>query len=150
MFEVIMSLILIIAAEIGIPPYFALAIALEENPTLNPLIISQANENGTVDLGVMQLNSGFFGNIDWSDPETNIRAGCLLIKSLINTHELNTYWGVVVAYNCGYARFLSQQGPPPTSLDYADRVMQRWLALEGRYISPVIRRSRSGGYKNER
>jgi len=142
-FEVIMALILTIAAETGIPPRFALAIALEENRTLNPMAVSRVNENGTYDLGVMQLNSEFYGNIKWRDPETNIRAGCLHIKELMSKPELNTYWSVAVAYNCGYARYLNNKTPPRSSLEYADRVIARWYTLENvRYINPVIRGKR--------
>ncbi|MDR1837578.1 MAG: lytic transglycosylase domain-containing protein [Treponema sp.] len=147
MFDYIAALILLIAAEMGIPPYFALAIAVEENSTLNPSAVSSTNADGTIDLGVMQLNSRYWGNINWRDPETNIRAGCQQIKELMSIQELNTYWSVAVAYNCGYAQFVSEHGPPPTSVNYGSRVMGRWLELQGlRYINPVIRRIGKGGY----
>jgi soluble lytic murein transglycosylase-like protein len=142
-YEIIMALILVIAVEVGVPPNFALAIAIEENNTLNPLAVSLANENGTVDLGVMQLNSQYYGGINWSDPKTNIRAGCLHIKELMSKPELNTFWSVAVAYNCGYARYSSGKTPPRSSLEYADRVMARWYTLENiKYINPVIRGKR--------
>jgi soluble lytic murein transglycosylase-like protein len=143
MYEYIIALILTISADVGVPPMFVLAIALEENWSLNPMAISLENKNGTVDLGVMQLNSRYYGHINWDDPEINIRAGCLHIKALMNKPELNTYWAVAVAYNCGYGRFISARGPPTVSLDYAERVMARWRELEGgRYINPVIRGKR--------
>jgi len=139
MFNAMVALILAIAAESGVPPNFALAIALKENPTLNPASINRVNDNGTLDLGVMQLNSSWFkGN--WRDPETNIRAGCRHIKALMGKPEINTFWAVAAAYNCGYRRFLS--GPPAASIEYANSVMESWLALEGvRYINPVIERA---------
>jgi soluble lytic murein transglycosylase-like protein len=139
---VIIALILGVAAEIGVPPYFALAIAFEENGALDPAAISPLNSNGTVDLGVMQLNSRYYGDINWRDPETNIRAGCKHIKELIDHPGLNTYWGVAASYNCGIKRFLSE-GPPPKTIDYACRVMQRWLDLSGMvYINPILKRKR--------
>jgi len=140
MFELIMTLILTIAADVGVPPYFALAVAIEENNTLNPLAVNRANKNGTVDLGVMQLNSEYYGNINWSEPETNIRAGCLHIKKLMNMKEFNTYWAVAVAYNCGHVSFLNNK-IPRSSIEYASRVMERWCKLENiEYINPIIRR----------
>jgi len=143
MFDVIVALILFIAADVGIPPYFALAIALEENSALNPYETNRENTNRTVDLGIMQLNSEYYGHIDWSDPETNIRAGCLHIKDLMNQPGINTYWSVAAAYNCGYYRFISSAGPPEVSVNHANRVMERWLVLEGvRHINPVIRGNR--------
>jgi soluble lytic murein transglycosylase-like protein len=139
--EIIISLILTIAAETGVPPYFALSIAFEENRELNPLTVN-TNENGTFDRGIMQLNSGWHDG-DWKDPETNVRAGCLHIKSLMEKPELNTYWAVAVAYNCGYWKFVSAEGPPMFSVDYGGRVMDRWHELTGvKYIDPVLRKSK--------
>jgi len=140
MFEYFVALILTIAAQVGVPPNFALAIALEENPQLDPLAVNQ-NENGTLDRGIMQLNSSWF-NGNWQDPEINIRAGILHIKYLMEQTPLYTFWAVAAAYNCGYSRFVSTRGPPDSTIDYAGRVMNRWKALEGRYIMPVIIRGR--------
>jgi len=140
MFNAMVALILSIAVEVGVPPNFALAIALKENPTLNPLAVNRVNDNGTVDLGVMQLNSGWYkGN--WKDPKTNIRAGCQQLKKLMGMPKINTYWAVAVAYNCGYQRFIN--GPPDASVEYANQIMERWRALEGtEYINPVIQGER--------
>lgn len=111
------AMILAIALEVGVPPYLVLAIAYTENTTLNPLAVNR-NPDGTLDLGVMQLNSGWFtGN--WADPETNIWAGCEYIKWLLSLPNMNE-WKVAVAYNCGYSRLLA--GPPAQSIDYAEKV----------------------------
>ena len=130
MYEVMIALILKIAAEVGIPPYFALAVAQEENCALNPNVMSAANTNGTVDLGIMQLNSRYYGEINWRDPETNIRAGCMHIKALIDDPApgLNTYWAIAVVYNCGIGRFLDT-GPPLCSIEYGNNVIKRWNEL---------------------
>jgi soluble lytic murein transglycosylase-like protein len=120
---VIEALIIAIALEVGIPPYFALSIAFEENHTLNPLAV-HINDDGSRDLGVMQLNDSWYrGN--WQDPETNIRAGCELIKELIGKPGMN-YWLACIAYNCGYGRLLEK--PPDASVEYANRVFARWNA----------------------
>jgi soluble lytic murein transglycosylase-like protein len=122
MFEIIQAMIITIAIEVGVPPYLALSIALEENNTLNPLAV-HINSDGSRDLGVMQLNDSWFqGN--WQDPKINIRAGCELIKELISKPRMN-YWLVAVAYNCGYGRFL-EKPPPNVSIEYANRVFARW------------------------
>jgi soluble lytic murein transglycosylase-like protein len=130
MYEIMVALILKIAAEVGVPPNFALAIALTENEKLNPNAQSKPSANGTVDLGIMQLNSAYYGDIDWRDPETNIRAGCMHIKTLMQDRRLNTFWGVAVAYNCGIGRFFGS-GPPIESTRYADRVMEKYKELAG-------------------
>jgi len=137
----IAALILSIATQVGIPPYFALAIAVEENWTLNPNA-SHLNADGTNDLGVMQLNSRYYGEIDRQGPETNIRAGCLHIKDLMERPELNTYWDVAASYNCGIGRFL-QAGPPEHSINYAGRVMQRWIDMTpGGYVKATLDRKK--------
>jgi len=137
--EMIIALILCIAAEIGVPPYFALAVAIEENWTLDPNA-SHLNADGTNDLGVMQLNSRYYGHIDRQDPETNIRAGCQHLKTLMEHPGLNTYWDVAASYNCGIGRFL-ETGPPMHTINYAGRVMQRWIDLSpGVYVKPILER----------
>jgi soluble lytic murein transglycosylase-like protein len=118
-----MGMIITIAIEVGVPPYLALSIALEENQALNPLAV-HINNNGSRDLGIMQLNDTWFKD-NWQDPETNIRAGCELIKELIGKPGMN-YWLVCVAYNCGYGRLLER--PPNASIEYANRVFNRWNA----------------------
>jgi soluble lytic murein transglycosylase-like protein len=123
----IASLILAIAANVGVPPYLALSVALEENQALNPLAV-HVNRNGTEDRGVMQLNSSWFTG-DWRDPETNIRAGCLHLKWLMRQPGITTWWDAVVAYNCGYSRFIA--GPPAASMEYACRVFDRWNKYRG-------------------
>ena len=125
----IAALIISIATQIGgVPPYFVLAIALEEHGGhIRTEAVSPPNRNGTVDLGTMQLNSRYFGHIDWRCPEVNITAGVKHIKWLIS--QLNTFWLVSVAYNCGLNR-LREGNPPRASLDYADRVMARWKELD--------------------
>jgi soluble lytic murein transglycosylase-like protein len=126
MFEIIKAVIMAAAVEAGIPPYLALSVALEENPALDPLAVN-VNFDGSRDLGVMQLNDSWFKG-SWQDPETNIRAGCALIKELLGKPGMN-YWTACIAYNCGYGRLLEK--PPDASIEYANRVFRRWNAYRG-------------------
>jgi soluble lytic murein transglycosylase-like protein len=126
MFEIIEVMIITIALEVGIPPYLALSIALEENQTMNPLAV-HINPDGSRDLGIMQLNDSWFKD-NWQDPETNIRAGCEHIKRLLSLPNMN-YWLVAVAYNCGYGRL--REKPPDVSIEYANRVFARWNVYRG-------------------
>jgi soluble lytic murein transglycosylase-like protein len=125
--ESITALILAIALEVGVPPYFALAIALTENQTLNPLAV-HVNADGTKDQGIMQLNSSWF-NGNWQDPETNIRAGCKHLKWLMDQPEVTTLWAVAVAYNSGFVRF--KEGPPAASVIYANEVFAKYNEFRG-------------------
>ena len=124
--EAMLALIFTIAVEIGVPPEFAQAIAITENWTLNPNAMSKMNSNGTRDLGIMQLNSKYYGHIDWRDPRTNIKHGCLHIKRLIQDRRTSTLWSVALAYNCGLGRI---NNPPPGSVDYADKVIEKYGEL---------------------
>jgi soluble lytic murein transglycosylase-like protein len=132
--SVIIALILTIATEMGLPPYFVLAIALEENSTLDPLAVN-VNANDTVDRGIMQLNSSWY-NGDWQCPQVNIRAGCEHIRELANKPGINTWFGVAIAYNAGYGRI---NDPPQSTLTYASNVMERYSKLTNGNIEVVIR-----------
>jgi soluble lytic murein transglycosylase-like protein len=135
----IMALILAIAAEVGVPAYFALAIALVENPALNPLAVHE-NPDGTFDMGVMQFNSSWYSG-DWRNPETNIRAGCSLIKELTEVPEINTWFDVAICYNAG-RRWLETGTPPASSIEYAFKVINKYNQLSGGRAEIVLRRRR--------
>jgi soluble lytic murein transglycosylase-like protein len=135
--ETILALIAVIALEVGVPTNFVKAIAYAEHwngsieaTIINPRARSPQNRNGTRDYGVMQLNGRYFSHIDMMCPEQNIRAGVLHIKWLTERPELNTWWAVAVAYNCGLNRMRSTGGPPPESIRYANRVLEIWKELD--------------------
>ena len=131
----IVALILSIALEVGVPPHFALAIAYTENRSLNPYAINY-NRNGTIDRGVMQLNSRYF-NVRWYCAETNVRAGIRHIRWLMDQWEGNTFWIVAVAYNAGLSASRSDR-PPGAALTYADDVMRRWYELAPYEFSVLV------------
>jgi len=131
----IMSLIINIAVSMNLPPYFVLSIAIVENPSLNPVAVNK-NENGTIDRGVMQLNSSWYKDENWHDPETNIKAGCVHLKYILGLQGVNTYWAAAVVFNAGYGRL---NNPPERTIAYASHVMFRWTELNGGYVNPVIR-----------
>ena len=132
----IVALILTLALEFGVPPNFALAIALTENTTLNPNAVSR-NNNGTFDYGIMQLNSSWYTCPNWRDPESNIRAGLGHIKWLLDQPKVTTYWATALCYNAGLSRL---ERPPQSSLRYADNVINKWHELEPDGIPVLIKR----------
>ena len=129
--ETIVALVFSIALEMGLPPNFVLAIALIENDTLNPKAIHY-NANGTIDKGIMQLNSSWFRHDEWDNPEINIRAGCSHIKRLLDRHEIQTYWMAALAYNAGIGKI---HDPPKSAVNYAYRVMEKYMELS-RAVKP--------------
>jgi len=136
MFETIVALILLVAEEVGVPPYFALAIALSENPKLDPTAVN-FNRNGTRDGGVFQTNSSW-DNSDWTDIETNVRAGILHIKILSENRLLNTWYGVAICYNAGTGWLREKKEPPESSVKYAVKVYELYNKLTNK-VETVIR-----------
>jgi hypothetical protein len=139
--ELIIAMILRIAVAAEVPPGFALSIALTENPGLNPSAIN-VNLNGTLDRGVMQLNSSWFTDDEWAEPEVNIVAGISLIKRITRMEGVHTYWTAAVVYNAGYGRIYN---PPESTINYANRVMETWTLIDGENINPVIQAKRPAG-----
>lgn len=141
-YAVITALILSIASSMGLPEFFCLSIALTENPTLDPNAVSKVNYDSSQDLGVFQLSNRFFYDERIFEPEYNIRNACKHIKTLIDHPGLNTYWGVAASYNCGIGRFLSKEGPPSQTIEYACCVMERWDFLSNGNSMAIIERKR--------
>jgi soluble lytic murein transglycosylase-like protein len=117
------QLILAIALEIGVPGNFMVALAEVENPQMNPKAVN-VNRDGTKDLGLMQLNSSWYTDAGWADPETNIRAACVHVKWLKNNYNFN-WWQVAVAYNAGHNAVLKER-VPNKSIEYANKVIAQF------------------------
>ena len=128
MHEIILSLIVLISAEYGVPENFVKAIVKTESNYVCEAI--GYNKNGTIDYGLMQLNSSWYNDENWKDPEVNLRAGIKHIKMLMDTHKGDSWWALAVSYNAGTSWFLNKHAPPQDSLAYADKIMMEWEELE--------------------
>ena len=128
MHEIILSLIVLISAEYGVPENFVKAIIKTESD-FNCEAIGY-NKNGTIDYGLMQLNSSWYNDDNWRDPETNLRAGIKHIRWLMDIHKGTSWWALAVSYNAGTSWLVNNHEPPMASLDYADKVMREWEELE--------------------
>lgn len=80
--EEIKNLIRLEAAKQGVPVEVALAVAQQESG-FNNLAQSKPNTDGSVDRGVMQLNSRYHKLKNWQDPIENIAYGIKHLKGLI-------------------------------------------------------------------
>lgn len=142
--QLIQALVLAASLNADVPPNFVLAIAYAEHwngsvatTVIRANAVSLPNADGSVDRGVMQLNSKVFEALqEWDDPRLNVDAGVAHVKAL--SWMCDTWWEVAVAYNCGLGRLRSEQGPPRQSLLYADRVMQVWRELDGAEYVPTV------------
>lgn len=93
--------------------------------------ISTPNRNGSVDMGIMQLNSKYLGYFamkfnggvmfDPLDPEINLRVGMKYIAHLYRS--TGSWYNAVAAYNAGLTRLQSGDIPPKTR-DYLEYVFQ--------------------------
>ena len=113
----------------GIDPSWLKAIAHVESK-FNPKIISKRNKNGTFDVGMMQINSGWFGTLKrfgimpghLMNACTNIYVGAWILSA--NVRMYCKSWQAIGAYNPGSPTKLRQR-----SADYASKVRVAWESL---------------------
>jgi soluble lytic murein transglycosylase-like protein len=123
----IMQLVMMIAPQYGVPPYLVAAIIIRESQG-NPNAVGH-NADGTFDGGLMQLNSSWF-NGDWKCAQTNITAGCKLLKEYYDYSDWN-WWQVCIAYNWGIGNYIKgKKNPNEKAVNYACDVFEIWSRLE--------------------
>jgi soluble lytic murein transglycosylase-like protein len=118
----LVDLLMKLAPEYGVHPYFALAIARTES-NLNPLALSVKNAQG-----VMQLipeTSVRFNVTKPFDPEQNIRGGLSYLRWLLAYFRGNVTL-VAAAYNAGEGAVNRYRGIPPyaETQSYVKKIMQ--------------------------
>lgn len=88
----------------GVPAKLLVAIAKVETG-VNPSIVSKKNKDGSYDIGLMQINSGWLPKLskynitenDLFQPCTNIMVGAWILSD--NIQRLGYNWDAVGAYN---------------------------------------------------
>lgn len=120
-------------ARYGINPDLLYAIAKTETG-VNPHKLNY-NKNGTYDIGLMQINSGWLPTLArfgitpshlW-DSCTNINVGAWILAG--NIKQLGMNWNAVGAYNAG-CRGASKAQCERLRASYAWRVYQNYLAAK--------------------
>lgn len=121
------------------------AILMQENPTLKEDAVGKMNKNGTVDLGLFQLNDlclfqkGGFLDLFWpkdfpefeaSNWKHNSYIAVRLIEDLSKTFGENAYERIAAAYNCGAGRVFLGQIPVSTSTVYVPSVMNSLAVIK--------------------
>jgi soluble lytic murein transglycosylase-like protein len=125
-------MIIRIASLYNVPPYLMVAIAEVESKWNVEAV--NVNTDGTIDRGLMQLNSSWFNDDGWADPEVSITHAAVLIQEL-RDHGL-TWWQVAVAYNCGIGRI---EDPPASSVEYAVRLFELWASYDRSFYQYIGR-----------
>ena len=129
-------------SELEIDSDLAIAILMQENPQVN-LEATHRNENGTIDVGLWQLNDKYlytdFSNNFWQfDVELN--AFDWKHNTFIALHQiewlqsrLKIFDDVVCAYNCGIGATMNRTIPEGTKV-YLSRVKNNYNLLKAREI----------------
>jgi hypothetical protein len=102
-----------------IDPNILLGIMMQESGG-NPNAINY-NSNGSVDYGLMQLNTGSFPNAASLSPGDNVTTGTAYFGQLMNTFNGNTYQAIA-AYNSGAGSVMKNGITNPK---YVDGVLQK-------------------------
>ena len=126
--------------ELEIDSDLAIAILMQENPQVN-LDATHRNENGTMDLGLWQLNDKYlytdFSNNFWKfDVELN--AFDWKHNTFIALHQiewlqsrLKVFDDVICAYNCGIGATMNRKIPESTKV-YLSRVKNNYNLLKAK------------------
>ena len=135
-----------ICSDFKVDPNFVVAILLKENPAIDPAAIGRVNKNGSVDVGLFQLNSkvlyekgGYldlfwhkeFPEFDASNWKHNSYVAIRVIRDLFKTFGENAPTKVAAAYNCGIGRVFREKIPHSTKNDYVPAVMTSLALLQG-------------------
>lgn len=126
--------------ELEIDPDLAIAILMQENPEIN-LDAIHRNENGTMDLGLWQLNDKYlyttFANNFWKFENVELNAFDWKHNTFIALHQiewlqsrLKIFDDVVMGYNAGIGAVMNRKIPDSTKI-YLCRVKNNFNLLKG-------------------
>lgn len=117
-------------ARYGVDPWLLYAIALQES-SLQANAVNK-NSNGSVDVGLMQINSFWFEELEkiginessLFDPCTSIHVGAWVLAQSIQVFGRN--WRAVGAYNAGTAKNNKTEARRKA---YAQRIIDRYYGI---------------------
>ena len=116
------ALIVQVAAEYGLPWQLVRAVCWVESG-LNPNAISSTGDYGLMQ--VSYVNHGWLGLTDPLDPESNLRAGCTILKTAIDNSD-GDFTKALMRYNRGDAYAMSQWSQGIFSTAYTDKVLGKY------------------------
>jgi len=100
----------VIASKYGVPPKVLLSIAIAESGA-NPHAIGSMNANGTIDMGLMQINSAWLPRLkEFGIKKTDLMKPCVSIEvaAWLISQNINRYgntWKAIGAYNSGNIKY---------------------------------------------
>jgi hypothetical protein len=129
--------------ELEIDSDLAIAILMQENPQVN-LDATHRNENGTMDVGLWQLNDKYlytdFSKNFWQFENVELNAFDWKHNTFIALHQiewlqsrLKVFDDVICAYNCGIGATMNRKIPESTKV-YLSRVKNNYNLLKAKEI----------------
>lgn len=123
-----------------VDPWLLYSIA-EQESSLNPLAVNRGNSDKSRDVGIMQINSFWFSELEkfglteesLFDPCTNINVGAWVLAQSIKVFGNN--WRAVGAYNAGTGK---NEAREKLRQEYAERVYKRYIRLTGGRVQHEI------------
>lgn len=116
-----------------IPPSLAFALCWQES-RFNPRAYNNANENGSIDRGLFQLNNRTFPDMEVSDfynPEINAYYGMRHLSSCIDMGGTEII--ALTIYNAGLGR-VRNTGAPFKTLQYVSRIHEYRARIEAHFV----------------
>lgn len=108
-------------------PYNMVLAVMEKESHFDPKA-RNVNKNGSVDVGIMQINSGnhaglrkALGSLDFTNPEDSIRAGVYILSNLYRKYDDETT--ILMAYNMGEGGMRSAKSNGIYSTQYSRAVL---------------------------
>lgn len=126
--------------ELEVDADLAIAILMQENPKID-LDATNRNKNGTMDLGLWQLNDKYlyttFSELFWQFEDVELNAFDWKHNTFIALHQiqwlqsrLKVFDDIVMAYNCGIGAVMNRTIPESTKV-YLCRVKNNFSLLKG-------------------
>jgi len=120
------------AKEYNVPVHLALAL-IDTESGFDPQA-TNINKNGTIDVGLMQLNSSTFHTHTRKqlfNPEINVSLGLRYLRDMYD--RLGTWEDAVMAYNAGPYR-VEQGAAPDRTIAYMYKIMQEERDLNSAFL----------------
>jgi len=122
----------------NVAPALAFALGWEES-RFNPLAINRANQDGSIDRGLFQLNNRSFPDLETSaffSIGDNARYGISHLRYCLNLGGSEI--AALAMYNAGEGK-VSTIGTPKVTLDYINRILENRRKIENHFQSRLAK-----------
>jgi len=123
----------------NVAPALAFALSWEES-RFNPLAINRANQDGSIDRGLFQLNSRTFPDLEagaFFSIGENTRYGISHLRHCMNSGGSEI--AALAMYNAGTGR-VSTTGTPKVTLDYINRILANRRKIENHFQNRLVKK----------